>query len=151
MKNFLKVLGFSVLLLAGFAEAKQATDSPFYRAGNIVYISGQVAIDPATGKITSNNIQDQVKQIFNNLSAVAKDAGGNLQNIIKLNVYMKDIDKTFPSVKKVIPTYFKPPYPARTPIGGVVIGNKRLLEIDAVMYLPQQSQKIKFSSNLKKV
>ena len=122
------------------ANAEQASDSPFYRAGNLVYISGVVAINPKTGQIINGNVQDQVNQIFQNMSLVAKKAGGSLKDIVKLNVYMKNIQKTFPIVKKTIPQYFKPPYPARSPIGGVVIGKNMLLEIDAVMYLPQNQK-----------
>ncbi len=140
MKNFFKLLCVSSLLLIGVASANQATDSPFYRAGNLVYISGVVAINPKTGQIINDNPQDQVNQIFQNLSLVAKKAGGSLKNIVKLNIYMKNIKIMFPIVKKIIPKYFKSPYPARTPIGGVIIGKDMLLEVDAVMYLPQQSQ-----------
>jgi len=139
MKNRLITLSFGLLLLTGIANANQATDSPFHRAGNIVYISGQVAKDPNTGKIVSNTIQGQVNQIFKNLRTVAQQAGGSLKDIVKLNVYMSSRDNIFPTVKKLIPTYFNPPYPARTPVSGVVIGQNELLEIDAVMYLPQHN------------
>ncbi len=139
MKRFFKFLISGFLLTLGtMASAEQPTDSPYYRAGNWVYISGQVAINPATGEIINDNLTDQVDQIFKNLKASAENAGGSLKNIVKLTVYMKDINKTFPIVKATIPKYFKPPYPARTPIGDVKIGNRMLLEIDAIMYLPKK-------------
>ena len=141
MKNFFKFLCISSLLLASITYAEQKTDSSFYRAGDTVYISGIIAINPKTGQIISDNIQDQVNQIFKNLSLITKKAGGNLKDIVKLNIYMKNIQKTFPIVKQIIPKYFKAPYPARSPIGGVIIGKNMLLEIDAVMYLPQHHQK----------
>jgi reactive intermediate/imine deaminase len=137
MKIFFKFLAVSFLLtVTTLANAEQLTDSPYYRAGDFVYIAGQVAIDPATGKIVSADETAQVNQIFKNLQAITNEAGGSLQNIVKLNVYMKNIDKTFPIVKGIIPKYFKPPYPARTPIGDVKIGKDMLLEVDAIMYLP---------------
>lgn len=142
MKIFFKSFFCISLLTVGIAaSAEQLTDSPYYRAGNLVYISGQVAINPSTGKISSDNLKDQVNQIFKNLKGTAEKAGGGMQDIVKLNVYMNDIDKAFPIVKAAIPKYFKKPYPARTPIGGVKIGDHMLLEIEAIMYLPENKKK----------
>ena len=135
MKTLLKSCGLSLLLATGIVRAEAPTDSPYYRAGNLVFISGQVAVNPITGKIVSDKLEEQVDQIFKNLKATAEKAGGSLQNIVKLNVYMSDLESTFPLVKKAIAKYFKPPYPARTPVGGIKFGPGRLLEIDAVMAL----------------
>jgi len=129
------------MLLTSVATANQISDSPFRKVGNIVYISGQIGINEKTGKMVSRDMTAQIKQTLENLQKIAKLAGGNLNDIIKLNVYMYNIDTAFPIVKNEIKHYFKPPYPARTPVGVSVTplgpdGVPMLIEIDAVMALP---------------
>ena len=140
MNVLIKVLCLSLVFIMNLSHADTLTDSPYYRAGDFVFISAQVGINPETGKMINDNLSDQIDQVFKNLQTTAKQAGGSLQNVVKLTVYMEDLDTTFPLVKKAIPGYFKPPYPARTPVGGVRLGKQRLVSIDAVMYLPGQKK-----------
>lgn len=104
------------------------------RAGNIVYLSGQIPLDPVSGELVSNQFEPQVRQVFANLSAVAVAAGGSLADAVKLNVYLTDL-ANFPVVNKVMAELFSQPYPARATIGIAGLPRGALVEIDAVLCL----------------
>jgi reactive intermediate/imine deaminase len=104
------------------------------RAGNIVYLSGQIPLVPDTMEIVSNDFSEQLHQVFKNLQAVADAAGGSLDNIVKLTVYLTDLEN-FSLVNEIMSEYFQVPYPARAAIGVSQLPKNALVEIDAVLDL----------------
>ncbi len=83
--------------------------------GNLLYCSGQAPIDPSTGKLITSEIREQTQQVFNNLEAVLTDAGLDMNNVIKVNVYLTSIIN-FAEMNQVYKERFSPPYPARTTV-----------------------------------
>jgi reactive intermediate/imine deaminase len=103
---------------------------------NMVYISGQIPIDPKTGDIVPGDFEAQVNQVLKNVSEVAKAAGGNVDNIVKLNVYLTDL-KNFNLVNDAMKKYFHTPYPARSAIEIKALPKNATVEIEAIMGLEQ--------------
>ena len=101
---------------------------------NTVYLSGQIPLDPATMSIVEGTFEDQIKQVFTNLQEVAKAAGCTLDDAVKLNVYLTDMDN-FPIVNEVMSGYFREPYPARAAIGVAKLPKGAQVEVDAVLHL----------------
>lgn len=110
------------------------TYSQAIRFGNTVYLSGQIPLDPQSGLVVSDQIEQQVRQVFSNLSSVATAAGGTLADIVKLNVYLTDL-ANFPVVNSVMSELFKPPYPARAAIGISSLPRGVGVEIDGILCL----------------
>src|ERR1700748_3336398 len=81
------------------------------RAGDTVYLSGQIPLDPATMQLVSGDIDAEIRQVFENLKAVAEASGGSLANAVKVNVFLTDLGH-FAKVNEVMATYCTPPYPA---------------------------------------
>lgn len=102
------------------------------RCGNTVYVSGQVAIDPATQAMVDGDIEAQATQIFNNLAAVAAAAGASLQQAVRISIYMTDIDN-FAAVNSVMERFFDAPYPARATIGVAALPKGAAVEADAIL------------------
>jgi reactive intermediate/imine deaminase len=96
------------------------------------YLSGQIPLDPATMEMVSDEFAAQAHQVFKNLRAVAKAAGGDLGNCVKLNIYLTDLGN-FASVNEVMAQYFDAPYPARAAIQVSALPRGAAIEIDAVM------------------
>lgn len=113
------------------------TYSQAVRVDRTVYLSGQIPLVPDTMDIISHDISDQIAQVFDNLKAVAQAAGGDLGDIVKLNVYLTDLSH-FPLVNEIMGRYFHEPYPARAAVGVAVLPKAALVEMDAVMYLQPQ-------------
>ena len=115
------------------AGAPQAigTYSQAVRTGNIVYLSGQIGLDPTTMQLVEG-IDAQIVRVFDNLKAVAAAAGGSLDNTVKLNVYLTDLSH-FTRVNETMATYFTQPYPARAAVGVAQLPRGALVEMDAVM------------------
>lgn len=128
--------------------ATESTDSPYRQAGNLLFISTQVPINPLTHQVVSDDVSEQVKQVLENLKAQIIAAGATMNDVVKMNIYMDDIDLIFPIVKEFIPQYFNAPYPARSPIGGVSFGQSSgfRVAIDAIVY-ENQPLKIRKQSN----
>lgn len=105
------------------------------RAGDWVYLSGQIPLDPATMELVPGDIRAQITRAFDNLEAVAEAAGGGLTDIVKLNVYLTDLAH-FPVVNEVMAGYFAEPYPARAAVGVAALPRGAAVEMDAVMVLP---------------
>lgn len=116
------------------APAAIGTYSQAVRIDNTVYLSGQIPLVPETMSIVSTDISRQIQQVFNNLAAVAGAAGGSLDDIAKLNVYLTDLDN-FAVVNKIMAEYFQEPYPARAVIGVLALPKQALIEIDAILHL----------------
>lgn len=117
-------------------QAPQAigTYSQAVKAGKTVYLSGQIPLIPETMEMVEGEIGDQIKRVFDNLEAVAKASGGNLKNIVKLNVYLTDLGN-FPVVNEIMATYFSEPYPARAAVGVAALPKGAAVEMDAVLEL----------------
>ena len=101
--------------------------------GDTVYLSGQIGLDPSTMQMVGG-IEAQIQQVFLNLKAVTMASGGVLSDIVKLNVYLTDLDE-FAMVNKIMASYFDQPYPARAAVGVVAIPRGAFVEMDAVMVL----------------
>jgi reactive intermediate/imine deaminase len=101
------------------------------RAGNTVYLSGQLGLDPATGNL-AEGIDAQAHQVFRNLRAVAQAAGGELDDVVKLTILMADL-ADFGKVNEIMATYFKPPYPARATYQVAALPKAAALEVEAIL------------------
>ena len=99
-----------------------------------VYLSGQIPLIPESGLMISENIREQIEQVFKNLAAVAEAAGGTLNDAVKLHVYLTNLD-FFTSVNQIMSDYFTEPYPARVVIGITNLPKGALVEIDAILQL----------------
>ena len=102
--------------------------------GLTVYLSGQIPLLPSTMEMISDNIDDQIKQVFENLKSVCKASGGNLNDIVKLNVFLTDLSH-FSKVNEIMAGYFDEPYPARAAVGIKELPRAALVEMDAVMVI----------------
>jgi len=102
------------------------------KAGNTVYMSGQIPLDPASMEIVSDDFEAQARQVFSNLQAVCEEAAGSLQDIVKLNLYLVDLDN-FAIVNKVMEEFFTAPYPARAAVGVKALPKNAQVEAEAVM------------------
>ncbi|MFN7087780.1 MAG: Rid family detoxifying hydrolase [Burkholderiales bacterium] len=109
------------------------TYSQAVRCGDTVYLSGQIGLDPATMQMVAG-VDAQIRRVLDNLKAVAAAAGGGLGDIVRLTVYLTDLDN-FARVNEIMATYFAVPYPARAAIGVASLPRGALVEIDAVMHL----------------
>tara|TARA_X000000368_G_C22722188_1_gene575816 strand:+ start:103 stop:492 length:390 start_codon:yes stop_codon:yes gene_type:complete len=103
------------------------------KAGDFIYISGQIPLDPETMEIVSDNFEVQVKQVLNNLNAIVVEAGYHISDIIKLNVYLKNLEN-FQSVNNAMSDLFKEPYPARAAVEVSRLPRDVLVEMDAIVY-----------------
>ena len=110
------------------------TYSQAARAGDTVYLSGQIPLDPATMELVGGDIEAQVRRVFDNLRAVARAAGGDLADAVKVNVYLTDLGH-FQVVNKVMSEYFETPYPARAAIGVAALPRGAAVEVDAILVL----------------
>ena len=101
--------------------------------GETVYLSGQIGLDPVSMQMV-NGIEAQIQQVFSNLKAVATASGGSLNDIVKLNIFLTDLDN-FALVNEIMANHFVQPYPARAAIGVKALPRGALVEMDAVMLL----------------
>jgi reactive intermediate/imine deaminase len=110
------------------------TYSQAIKANNTVYLSGQIPLVPETMTLVEGNFVAQAEQMFLNLSAVCEAAGGSLQDIVKLNLYLTDLSN-FPLVNDVMAKHFNQPYPARAAIGVNALPKGAMVEADGVMVI----------------
>lgn len=110
------------------------TYSQAIRAGDTVYLSGQIPLDPDTMDSVGEDIETQIRQVFHNLSAVAKAAGGDLAHVVKLNIYLTELAH-FPIVNQLMAEFFSEPYPARAVVGVAALPRGVGVEMDAIMVL----------------
>jgi reactive intermediate/imine deaminase len=116
------------------APAAIGTYSQAVRAGDTVYLSGQIPLDPKTMKLVEGGIEAQVRRVFDNLRAVCREAGGDFDRVARVTVYLTDLGN-FATVNEVMAAYFNEPYPARAAIGVASLPRGAAVEVDAVMYL----------------
>lgn len=102
------------------------------QGGRTVYLSGQIPLQPDTMTLVEGDIEVQIRRVFDNLAAVAAAAGGSLEDVVKLNVFLTDLSH-FPTVNAVMADYFAEPYPARAAIGVAALPKDAEVEMDAVM------------------
>ena len=117
-------------------DAPQAigTYSQAVRAGDTVYLSGQIPLDPKTGELVAGDMEAQVRRVFDNLRAVAIASGGDLSHVVKLNVFLTDLTH-FALVNRVMAEYFAQPYPARAAVGVAALPRGSAVEMDAILAL----------------
>ena len=104
------------------------------RAGNTVYLSGQIPLDPRTMELVSGDIEKEIRQVFENLKAVAEAAGGSLAQAVKVNVFLTDLVH-FAKVNELMAQYIPEPYPARAAVGVAQLPRGARVEIECILYL----------------
>ena len=104
------------------------------RAGNLVFFSGQIPLDPASGELVEGGIEAQARRAFDNLRAVCQAAGGGMDDIARVGLYLTDLSQ-FATVNAVMGEYFCQPYPARSTIEVSALPKGAAFEVDAVMVL----------------
>jgi reactive intermediate/imine deaminase len=104
------------------------------RAGNTVYLSGQIPLDPKTMELVKGDVRAQARQVFDNLVAVAQASGGSLDNAVRLTIYLTDL-ANFPVVNEIMAEYCKEPHPARVTIGVSQLPRGAAVEIDGILVL----------------
>jgi len=116
------------------APAAIGTYSQAVRAGNTLYLSGQIGLDPKTGVLV-DGVDSQIERVFVNLKAVAEAAGASLADVVKLSVYLTDLSN-FARVNETMARFFGQPYPARAVVGVASLPRGALIEADAIIVLP---------------
>lgn len=116
------------------APAPLGSYSQAIRVGDMVYLSGQIPLDPLGGSLIEGSMETQIRQIFDNLTAVAIAAGGSLNQIVKLSIFLTDL-ADFPVVNTIMADYFKPPYPARSTIEVAGLPKGAKVEIEGILAL----------------
>ena len=104
------------------------------RAGDTVYLSGQIPLNPTTMQLVSGDIEAEIRQVFENLKAVAQASGGSLANAVKVNVFLTDLAH-FAKVNEIMATYCTEPFPARAAVGVAQLPRGARVEIECVLYL----------------
>lgn len=110
------------------------TYSQAIKVGETVFISGQIPLEPGTMNIVDEDIRAQTHRVFNNLAAVVREGGGNLDDVVKLTVFLTDLSH-FSVVNEVMAEHFNPPYPARAAVGVAALPKGVPIEIDAIAHL----------------
>jgi len=102
--------------------------------GTTIYLSGQIPLVPETMEIVGGGIENEIHQVFKNLTAVCQEAGGDLSNIVKLNIFLTDLNN-FAVLNEIMSIYFDQPYPARAAIGVNELPKGVSVEMDGVMVI----------------
>ncbi len=110
------------------------TYSQAIRVGDTVYLSGQIPLDPASGELVSGDIDAEIRRVLDNLRAVAAAAGGSLDQIVKLSVFLTDLAH-YPKVNEIMYQYFREPYPARAAIGVAALPRGARVEMECILSL----------------
>ena len=116
------------------APAAIGTYSQAVRAGELVFLSGQIPLDPATSEVVDGDFEARARQVFDNLRAVAEAAGGDLNQIVKLTIFLTDL-ANFTTVNAVMEDYFEQPFPARAAVGVASLPKGADVEADAILAL----------------
>jgi reactive intermediate/imine deaminase len=116
------------------APAAIGTYSQAVKVNNTVYLSGQIPLDPQTMELIEGDISAHIRQVFDNLNAVCAASGGDLSNIVKLNIFLTDLSN-FAAVNKVMAEYFQQPFPARAAIGVNELPKGAQVEMDGIVVI----------------
>jgi reactive intermediate/imine deaminase len=117
------------------APAAIGTYSQAVRAGSTLYVSGQIPLDPASGKLISGDIDAEIRRCFDNVKAIAHAAGSSLEHVVKVSVFLTDLAH-FPRVNEIMAAYFAQPYPARAAVGVAALPRGARVEVECVLHLP---------------
>ncbi len=126
-----------IIVSTPHAPAAIGTYSQAVKVDRTVYLSGQIPLDPATMQLVEG-FENQVKRVFDNLKAVCEAAGGSLNDLVKVNVFLIDL-ANFAKVNEIMATYISQPYPARAAVGVASLPRGAQVEIEGVMVLPDSS------------
>ena len=110
------------------------TYSQAVRAGDTVWVSGQIPLDPATMQLVTGDIDAEIRRVFDNLAAIVMAAGGTFANVVKLSVFLTDLAH-FTRVNEIMATYFQQPYPARAAVGVAALPRGARVEMECVLSL----------------
>jgi reactive intermediate/imine deaminase len=124
-----------VIISTEQAPAAIGTYSQAVKIGTTVYLSGQIPLDPATMQMVSEDFAAQAHQVFKNLAAVCSAAGGSINDMVKVNIFLTDLSK-FATVNEIMAQYYSQPYPARAAVQVSALPRGAQIEIDGVMELP---------------
>ena len=124
-----------VIISTDKAPAAIGTYSQAVKIGTTVYLSGQIPLVPETMELVSEDFTAQAEQVFKNLTAVCEASGGELQDMVKVQIYLTDLGQ-FAIVNEVMAKHFRQPYPARAAIGVKQLQKGAQIEIDGIMELP---------------
>lgn len=124
-----------VIIRTNDAPATIGTYSQAVKIGTTVYLSGQIPLVPASMQMVSENFAEQTHQVFKNLSAVCEAAGGGLNDMVKVNIFLTDLSQ-FATVNEIMSQYFAEPYPARAAVQVSALPRGAQIEIDGVMEVP---------------
>ena len=116
------------------APAAIGTYSQAVAVGSTIYVSGQIPLDPATGTLVTGGIDSEIRRAFDNLLAIAQAAGGTLDDVVKLTLYLTDLGH-FPQVNQIMAEYFQEPYPARATVGVAALPRGARIEMDCILSL----------------
>ncbi len=116
------------------APAAIGTYSQAIRSGQLVFLSGQIPLDPATMELVEGDFATRARRVFDNLRAVAQAAGGDLDHVVKVTVYLTDLSN-FATVNSVMTEYFSEPYPARAAVGAAALPKGADVEAEAILSL----------------
>jgi reactive intermediate/imine deaminase len=131
----LKEVIMKTIISTDNAPSAIGTYSQAVKVNNTVYLSGQIPLIPATMAVVSDDFTEQTHQVFKNIVAVCEAAGGNINDMVKVNIFMMDL-ANFATVNEVMSQYFSQPYPARAAVQVSRLPKDVLIEIDGVMELP---------------
>ena len=124
-----------VIISTDKAPAAIGTYSQAVKIGTTVYLSGQIPLFPATMQMVSENFAEQTQQVFENLAAVCQAAGGSLNDMVKVNIFLTDLSN-FATVNEIMSKHFSAPYPARAAVQVSALPRGAQVEIDGVMEVP---------------
>ncbi|MEW5681234.1 MAG: RidA family protein [Pseudomonadota bacterium] len=124
-----------VIIRTNDAPAAIGTYSQAVKIGTTVYLSGQIPLVPASMQMVSDNFAEQTHQVFKNLAAVCDAAGGSLNDMVKVNIFLTDLSQ-FATVNQIMSQYFAEPYPARAAVQVSALPRGAQIEIDGVMEIP---------------
>jgi reactive intermediate/imine deaminase len=116
------------------APAAIGTYSQAVQSGNIVFLSGQIPLVPGTMELVAGDFDTRARQVFNNLAAVASAAGGDLNNVVKVTIFLTDLDN-FAAVNSIMEEFFEKPFPARAAVGVASLPKGADVEADAILAL----------------
>jgi reactive intermediate/imine deaminase len=122
------------IIRTALAPAAIGPYSQAVKVGDLVFLSGQIPLDPATGQLVSGDIDAEIRRVFDNLKAVAQAAGGSLDDAAKVNVYLTDLAH-FAKVNEVMTSYFIEPYPARAAVQVAALPRGARVEVECVLSL----------------
>jgi reactive intermediate/imine deaminase len=126
---------YSMARLSIFTDKAPRAIGPYsqaVRAGNTVYLSGQIPLDPKSGELVAGDFALEARRVFDNLKAVAEAAGDGFKDVVRVTIYLTDL-ANFPKVNEIMAEYFQEPYPARVTVGVASLPRGARVEVDAVM------------------